>query len=550
VGLSAACGLLLSLGTDEAWVLQGMRTWLEAPRAHYTSSPSLTSGGLYSLANVLIEWACGNQVWAHRMFSWGCLMLLLLLVASRGAKVGRSPVAALVGVAPLIGVPGLAENSAAAMGTACGVMLLVLATWIWGERRSNSPGIVIVCGVLYGLAAAARFELILAVPAVLLAGCFAVRNGPGLRLRVPMAELAVAVLVAAMVIGNYLAHVSVAPSPKFDRRSASLLEDLKSSTGLLGPSDLGKANIVARLVDYPRLLNKVKVAQEFCPLPLLVLASLVPFALAMEGEERSAGLVRSVSLLTLIGWTLWLGWMLRAPVPHLRYIMAALVCFAIVGGVGMARLYGWAQNTGHEVARAGLLLIAIAAVCSGVGPTFRSVVHGELDIQSFEWAGTSRLDYFRRFQHVQDQRAAMACILRNVPEEALLLTPTQPYIFRYLLSRPVVGVEEFGPDVQGSRRPTYLILSPPVQDLNAEGYLWIEQNCRLVCQAGRYSVYELLNALPENLAILVGRNAGHPLSEYWFGLRPFKLQQPTKAKEATSRPAPTRVSGGTAHKSN
>src|SRR5262249_24541212 len=128
---------------------------------------------------------------------------------------------------------------------------------------------------------------------------------------------------------------------------------------------------------------------------------------------------------------------------------------------------------------------------------------------------------FRRFQHIQDQRAAMACIERNVPNDTLLLVPTQTYIFRYLLNRPIVRISELDPHDLRSRRPTYLILSPPVGYINPEGCLWIERNCRLVCESGRYSIYEVLNPLPQDLGILqIGAYAHHPLSDFWFGMGP------------------------------
>jgi hypothetical protein len=261
-------------------------------------------------------------------------------------------------------------------------------------------------------------------------------------------------------------------------------------------------------------------AQEFYPLSVLALASLVPFVLAGAGDERSIGLVRSASLFILIGWTLWLGWILRAHPPHLRYITPALACFSIAGGLGMARLYGWVRDTGHRLAVTGLLLFAAAEVLGGVGCTFRSLVHGEHDIQSFEWAGGG-LDYFRRFQHVQDQRAAMACIERNVPKEALLLSPTQSYIFRYLLNRPVARIGELDAHDLNSGAPMYIILSPPVGYINPEGYVWMQGNCRLVCESGRYSIYEVLNPLPQDLGIFqIERYARHPLSDFWFGMGP------------------------------
>jgi hypothetical protein len=187
----------------------------------------------------------------------------------------------------------------------------------------------------------------------------------------------------------------------------------------------------------------------------------------------------------------------------------------------MARLYGWARETGHELALSGLLLLAVAQALGGVGSIFRSLVHGEHDIQSFEWAGRRELDYFRRFQHIQDQRAAMTYIEQNVPKESLLLVLTHSYVFKYLLNRPVVGLNELDPDDLTSRRPTYLILSPPIKYISPEGYLWIEQNCRLVYEAGRYSIYEVLNPLPQDLGILqTGGYARHPLSDFWFGMGP------------------------------
>ncbi len=505
--LAIACVFLLTLGTDEAWVLNGIRSCQEPPVAYLTSEPNETNGGLFAAANLVLEILFGSQVWVHRLFSLFSVLSLIAIAASTIGISKASLATRCIAIAPLLSIPGTAEVGAIALGTGTGVTLLVLAAVVW--YRSSTPGIgrVILCGGLFGLAAASRFDLCLFGPAFLLVDSVHSSRDGAVRIRWPGRALCVVMLAAAIFVANIIVMQSIIAR-------LEVITDVQPMMNATGTSSLLK------FLDYPRTLNKIVIAQSFAPLGLLALAALLPFLATPECAEPSRSNVSLWLFLIGVGWTLWFGWLFQAPIPHLRYLWPSLACFAIVAGHGLALLYENSRGAPSRFRSLGILLIAAALIAGGTLTSFRSIVIGESDYLSWEWSREMALDYFRRFQHLDDQRDVME-YLRDLPSDETIVCLGKPFPFRYLAHRPIVPIEEFIERPAGMREEAYLIVPPAIGTylcLSPEAFHWIELNCELSAQFGRYSIYIMPPDLPSEPEILIPARANywqHPQSIPW-----------------------------------
>lgn len=506
--LAVACVFFTTLGTDEAWVLSGLKSYLTGLIPHQTAEPVSTSGGVFAIANLALEYAFGSRVWVHRLFSLACLLVIVVMAGrpQRGAR--RGAALDVLAVAPLLGIAGTAEVGTTALGTAPAIMLLVVASWTWASAEAPGLGRSLLCGALFGLAAATRFDLVLFAPALLAVS--SVRLAPsGPRLRFPWAAL-VAVLVGLMVfVANQLLMSAAV------HRSATGQAALGETMAVTG--------IAGSFVDYPRLLNRLMVGVGIVSPGVLALASGVAFCRREGADElETSRRVRLAAVLVATAWVVWVGWLLRAPVPHLRYLWPSLALIALPAGAGLSALHQRYASGGAWSRGVLCRLVALGLVLGGIGGTARSLVLGDSDVLSWEWSREMGLDYFRRFQALRDQRDAIAYLRDRIPHDATVLSYV-PHTLRYLGDRPVVDVggAEASPSPPGRR--TFLVLTPAVGTylyLRPEAFTWIEAEARLVAQFGRYSFYELPEGPPPDPALLrLGRTnyERHPGSQLWFG---------------------------------
>ena len=181
--LAVAMLFVMSLGTDEAWVLNGLRSTLRPVVPGLTTEIISTSGGVFAIANLLVEWVAGSQAWLHRLVSLFFLLLAVVMIV-RVARSADSPRWELGLLAvPMLALPGTVEVGTAALGTSTGLSLMVASLVVWAERSKSTRRRVIQAGVLYGLAAASRFDLVLVGGALLLCGTLRVSQKDGIELR-------------------------------------------------------------------------------------------------------------------------------------------------------------------------------------------------------------------------------------------------------------------------------------------------------------------------------------------------------------------------------
>ncbi len=515
LALAVACLFLITLGTDEAWVLNGLRSTLEPVVPGMSGDVMYTSGGVYALANLGLEWAFGSVVWVHRAASMAWLLALVVLVARLGARPGRTWTTAALTVAPMIGLPGTAEVGTLALGHSAASFLLIAGILAWS--RSERPGIgrAIAVGLLLGLAAATRPEIMMVVVPLVASG--AIRpEGSGLgRFRVPWMTF----VPVALVFGGLAANVALLQRISAPISMEDSLSRAAASTGMLN-------GLVGGLLDYPRFLNKLVAGQSFEPFWALVFASIAPFWVRSDDPAER----RLSALLVATGWVLVFGWLFLSPLPHLRYLWASLACFAIPMGLALSRVYDRAIRDDRVPHALSCLVLAAASLLGGLGGSFRSIVLGNGDTLSWEWSHEISLDLYRRFQAIQDEHAAIEYLKTEIPPDATVFTYLQ-FNLIYRAHRPVFNLNYHlmnpdSPPMKQRNGPSYMVFTPavgPFLYLDPKAYEWYAAHSTLVKQIGRYSFYRIDGGWPEKLedrrllhyyAVPYGR---HPLSENWWG---------------------------------
>jgi hypothetical protein len=508
--LALAAVFMLSLGTDEAWVLNGLRSLLHPVVPQLSTELIATSGGPFALINIGVEAWLGSSVWAHRMVSVAAMIGICMLLLRYGRKTGTRPELRWLGLAVLTSVPGLAEVGTAALGTSVGLFLMISSMLVWCSGSGSAAVRAVLGGLLYGLASSSRFDLVMLGPAVLLAASVRWGGPKGLRVGIDLPAIAFAALGIAVFLVN-LWIISLAPV-------AMANADVTRVTGVSGWS-----------LHFTKLLNHWTVLSGLVS-PALIAIMAIGGIWAARANPAAGDDERPVSFETLLvvtGLILLAAWMLRAPIPHLRYALPGLFCLAAAGALALQRL-----ASGYLESGAGMRLLACQCLClacaiGSVASLARSVALSDSDYLSWEWSHEMAHDYFQRFESVADQRR-VAAFIRDRTEADARLYSLLPYALRYMSNRPVVDISQLDSQASTSQvryARRYVVLTPTIGTylyLRPESAIWIEQNTRLVTQFGRYSIYELDAGTDMDLLnIKTDRNIyrGHPESKPWFGRR-------------------------------
>jgi hypothetical protein len=481
--MSLAATFLLTLGFDEAWILLGIDGIVHPVPREVAVAPVISNGGLFAAGELLVSAVAGRTLWLHRLFVLACLIAVLALVIRRARRT-TGPAGAWIAPAVLVGLPGTLVLGASGYATVPAFLLLLCVVELWEVSEERRWRRWIVCGGLAGLAAATRLEVAVLLPALVIVS-LAQRDNRRRRLldAITAGLVGGAVLVACMTALSHAVRL-----PGLDATTVSAM------TGMRGA-----------LLDYPRLLNKWVIGESFMPPALLVLATLVAWVLT-RGTKTVASSASAVLIVS--GWLLWLAWVTRSPIAHLRYLWPALACFAVVLGLGLARLHAWGAARNEPVARVAALTLALACAVTGIASTLRDLAQGEANILSWEWSRETPVDYFRRFQHLHDQRAAALYLRQHAGSGETIGVLGLDMELRYLTGCRMISLQRLSPDnawKDPEHLPKRLVLTPMIGSymyLSPAGYRWIEENCVLEAQFGRYCFYRVTGSYPKDAAVL------------------------------------------------
>jgi len=476
--LGGSALFLMTLGFDEAWMLLGVQGLVEnGVYGHDLAAGTANTGGLYTLVESLLFAVFGADLPVLRIFSFASLLVLLGGIGRWTTFTYRSRTAGLLTAGVVLGVPGTLILGSTAYGTVPAVMLLFWGTFLWHRLKDTGHKRWLVCGAILGLGVATRLNCIFIFAALLGAALFSRERKQELRQA-----------VATSLLGGLIASICHA-----------ILVNLAGSSEGIG--------LCRSLFDYPALMNRWLVANAFLPLPFLV-ATTIGYVF-LDRMKRTVGMdvpEMGVQLLWF-GWLSWGMWVLRSPIPHLRYLWPALAAFAFVLGICLAALHAWGKLRNRSLAVTAALLLSLTFVVTGCVSTLRHLLMGEANLLLWEWSHEAPLTRFRRLHHLNSQHQMAGYLRRHVAEDEVVGVLGLDLELTFLSGRTVRPFEWYRQ--RGMWGPEHLplrLLVPPMVGtylhLDPHAIPWIEANCKLLAQFGAYSLYEVTGRYPDDPDIL------------------------------------------------
>lgn len=236
-------------------------------------------------------------------------------------------------------------------------------------------------------------------------------------------------------------------------------------------------------------LNYMVVADGI--IPVIAIVALVGwFVSRLEAREDGREIIGLCGFLLLAGGAGWLAWVLKAPIPHIRYLWPAMPMLWLAAILlGLSALGRVRQQRMVMIAHLALILmLAIQGLLSvrmlGVGDSLALV---------YEAARKSKLETPRNLFVARSDQDEIAELLANLPVSAnihALGTAAAAYPMTYLSRRTVKSL----PRPFKASAEDYLLVLPsdssiwlPEWDLIA----WIQTNTTLVERRGKYKLYRV-----------------------------------------------------------
>ncbi|NJC06116.1 hypothetical protein GGQ97_001909 [Sphingomonas kaistensis] len=433
VGSWVAASMRLTVEPDEAWILLSTaETWgVQVPRTIATGLPTITTGGLHLITHGILA-LLSLDVLAHRMITIAASIALLFLGFRIFRAAGNDHGLALAGTVLLAATPGILLQASLALGEVMAFALLLASAAHWTWRGRNSASAALVTGLLFSLACATRINLLAGLGAFLL---FVAVFHPGDWAKLRRAALA---LVVALVVNGAMTALHYwFGGGGLGEREAALL---------------GAATGARTVRNLPYLLETFEVANQH--FPFLLAGGIALVWLFRRTNPRSDEGVRAndlAALLIAVGGVMALAWLVRAPIPHLRYLWPATACLW-TGGILV--LLDWVNSQQKRQPRTMLHLLVAFAFVGSLASNVRALIVSDSSILAYQFMGMSPryaaphqamgLDFM--FQRKQAQMVA------NLPPsariEALALETSMPIVL--LSGRPLYSLDH-APKSNGGR---------------------------------------------------------------------------------------------------
>jgi hypothetical protein len=489
---------LMTVGSDEAWILFGVRGLVEHGR--YSAESPFTSvqstGGMYTILASLLHIVGGGRIEVIRLLSVASVAALLFTLRLWALRFDiKSPHRWLVTAAPLL-VPGTMMFGAQAYGEILAFLLVTVGLMLWGELEPGSWRRRLLIGILLGTAAATRPNVMFSLLAPLVVVLLTRSN------RKHLIDSALVFVIGGFVFLLQF-YILLALSDNFH----------------WSPVAYAASSPFASQFGYfiPLRLSYWSIEQSFMPFVMAVLISIGWFQ-TRQGVKKPYG----VDALLAFAWLAMLAWLFEAPIPHLRYLWPALAAFSVVGMFALALLL---QTQARHVGN--VLMVGFALLVTGYFDGIRIFKNGESDILSFELnRESSYSNDYRPFSQVQYQRAIVSRLLKIPPDEPIATYTDYDVALSFLTRRTVVPVDSYysgeinkryvvwRPAAENSSiRPRWIVGTPMLNHkLNkfSSNQLnnWIKENCRVAERQGPYVLYEVIGSFPEKPDIFSLVNSG------------------------------------------
>ena len=461
----------LTVEPDEVWNLMSTMKAFGLPMPHTSAldSPVTTTGGLHFVLHGLIALWRSGDIAIHRFASLAVTLILLGVVFGVVERHVKDRVLALAGTAVFAAAPGLLLQASLATSEIIATTTFLLATLFWVRYGSRSVAMALLGGVLFGLACATRMTCLSMLPALLVWSIFAHR-GWAARLGYPLLAVGISVLVFVGMVAIYFAAFGDTPWSEF-------MVAAGSASGITRPS-LG---ILMRL-------NHVVVGDGIIPV-LAVLALMGWFFCRLESDGDDPEPLGLCGFLLLAGGMGWLAWLLKAPIPHIRYLWPAIPMVWLAAILLGLTALGRSKRPRSVSVTHGVLVVACAI--QGL-LNVRMLAVGDSLALVYEVARGVRLGTPRDFLAPRKNQQILAGKLATLPASTTVLafTAEAAYPMTYLSGRTVKALLE---PVNASVGD-YLLVQPSdhlIWRPRWELLSWLQNNTTLVERQGDYSLYRV-----------------------------------------------------------
>jgi hypothetical protein len=394
-----AASIRLTVEPDEAWVLLSTaETWgVRVPETLATGVPTITTGGLHLITHGILA-LVSLDILAHRTITIAASVALLLLGFRIFRASGSDRSLALAGTVLMAATPGILPQASLALGEVMAFALLLASAAHWNWRGRNSASAALITGLLLGLACATRINLLVALGAFLLFVTI-FHLGDWAKVRRAIIALVVALLANGVITAL---HYWLGGGTLGEREATVI----------------GVATGAGTVNDLPHLLESFEVANQHFPFLLaagIALVWLVRYTGARRDESaRGSDLA---ALMIAMGGAMWLAWVVRAPIPHLRYLWPAVACLW-TGGTLV--LLDWWNSQHKRQTRTMLHLLVVLAFFSSLASITKALLVADSVILSYQFMGLSTRYPGPNYAHGLDAmiQKQQAQLIANLPSTA------------------------------------------------------------------------------------------------------------------------------------
>lgn len=462
---------VLTLEPDESWILfSTMKAFgIPLPPTSAVDNPVLTSGGLHLVLHGLIAQVAGTNISVHRLASIIVTLVLLGIVFQIIEHQVKDRVLAAAGTALFATAPGFLLQSSLATAEIMATTIFLVAVLYWVHLGGRSVAMAIIGGVIFGLACATRMTCLSMLPAILVWSIFAHRVWSA-RLFYPVLGVAIALFV-------YVAFVLV---------YFNLFNDSVWSMGVMKNA---LASGITR--PYEGLIMRLNyLATGDSIIPVIAIVALGAWLISQLGNrDVCPETLNLCSFLFLAGSAGWLAWVIKSPIPHIRYLWPAIPMLWLAAILlGLSALSKIKQQKTVMIVH-----LALIIMCASQGLlNLRMLAVGDSLALVYEAARRSELGTPKQFLLARIHQNEMAKILEGLPLSANIYAYVEPaaYPMTYISGRTVKSLRHAFKE----STEDYLLVLPsdnsiwlPKWDLIG----WIQNNTTLAERRGEYKLYKI-----------------------------------------------------------